>query len=146
MLLILDANIVFSALIKGEFTLRLIYLLRRSGYKLVTPKAVLDEIEENKGKILRYSKFSEPDVDFILDGLINKVIRLFKLERLGEFIPKAKEICSDKDDVPYVALSLALDKISIWSDDKELKDDCSKVGIRVFSTEEIKSLLFTNFP
>jgi len=146
MLLILDANIVFSALIKGEFTLQLIYLLRRSGYKLVTPKAVLEEIEENKGKILRYSRFSEPEVDFILDELIKKIIELFKLERFEEFIPEAKEICSDKDDVPYVALSLSLNKTPIWSNDKELKEDCSKAGIKVFSTEEIKSFLFPNFP
>ncbi len=143
MLLILDANAVFSALIKGEFTLQLIYLLKRLGYRLVTPKAVLDEIEENKEKRLRHSRFSEPEVDFILDELINKVVELFPKERFEEFIPEAEKICSDKDDVPYVVLSLALDKAPIWSNDEELKGDCKKVSIKVFSTEYIKSLLFT---
>ncbi len=146
MLLVLDANIVFSVLIKSEFILKLIYLLKRSGCKLITPDAVFKEIEENKGKILKYSKFSESEVDFILDELIKKIIELSKLERFEEFIPEAKEICSDKGDVPYVALSLALDKTPIWSDDKELGRDCKKVSIEVFSTKDIKFLLFSNSP
>lgn len=143
MLLILDANAVFSALIKGEFTLQLIYLLKRSGYGLATCTAVLDEIGENKEKILRYSKFSESEVDFILDVLIKEVIELFPKERFEEFIPMAEEICSDKDDMPYVALSLSLNKAPIWSNDEELREDCKKVSIKVLSTIKIKSLFFT---
>jgi len=59
-------------------------------------------------------------------------------EEFGKYLEKAKEVCSDKDDSPYVALSLSLGKVPIWSNDKELKEDCKEVGIRVLSTEEIK--------
>lgn len=142
MMIVVDANIVFSVLIRGEFTLRLMYLLKRSGFRLVTPEAVFDEIKENKNKILRHSKFSEAEVDFILDEVVRNMVKVFKLEKFREFIPKAKEICSDKDDVPYVALSLALNKAPIWSDDKKLKEDCNKAGIKVFSTKEVKYFLF----
>jgi predicted nucleic acid-binding protein len=141
-MLLIDANVLFSVLIKGEFTLELLYLLKKAGYRLVTCTFVIDEIEENKEKILRYSKFSESEIKFILDGLVKEIIELFSKERFEEFVPEASEICSDKDDVPYVALSLALDKAPVWSNDKELKIDCEKVSIEVFSTEGIKSLLF----
>ena len=49
-ILVMDANVLVSALIKGEFTLQLIYSLKNSGYKLVAPKAILDEIKDNKDK------------------------------------------------------------------------------------------------
>jgi len=133
--LVIDANVLFSALIKGEFTLQLIYLLKSAGYKLVSPKAVLDEIEENKEKILKYSEFSSEEIDFILE-LLGEVIEFIPKERLD--FEEAKKICSDKDDVPYLALALSLGKVFLWSNDKDLKEDCEKVGIIVLSTEDIK--------
>jgi len=135
--LVIDANVLFSALIKGEFTLQLIYLLKSAGYKLVSPKAVLDEIEENKEKILKYSEFSSEEIDFILE-LLGEVIEFIPKERLERYFEEAKKICSDKDDVPYLALALSLGKVFIWSNDKDLKEDCEKVGIIVLSTEDIK--------
>ena len=135
--LVIDANVLFSALIKGEFTLQLIYLLKSAGYKLVSPKAVLDEIEENKEKILKYSEFSSEEIDFILE-LLGEVIEFIPKERLERYFEEAKKICSDKDDVPYLALALSLGKVFLWSNDKDLKEDCEKVGIIVLSTEDIK--------
>jgi len=62
-------------------------------------------------------------------------------EKFEGYLEEAKEICSDKNDSPYVALSLSLGKAPIWSNDKELKEDCEEVGIKVLSTEEIKLLV-----
>ena len=101
----MDANVLVSALIKGEFTLQLIYSLKNSGYKLKSPKAVLDEIKDNKDKILKYSEFSWEEIEFILK-VLGLAIEFVPKEEFGKYLEKAKEICSDKDDSPYVALSL----------------------------------------
>ena len=139
-ILVMDANVLVSALIKGEFTLQLIYSLKNSGYKLVAPKAVLDEIKDNKDKILKYSEFSWEEIEFILK-VLGLAIEFVPKEEFGKYLEKAKEICSDKDDSPYFALSLSLGKVPIWSNDKELKEDCKEAGIKVLSTDEVKLLI-----
>ena len=136
----IDANVLISALIKGEFTLQLIYFLKNSGYKLVSPEAVLEEIKENKEKILKCSGFSWEEIEFILK-VLGLAIEFIPKEKFKEYLKKAKKICSDKDDSPYVALSLSLGKAPIWSNDRKLKEDCKEVRIRVLSTEEIKLLI-----
>jgi len=137
---VIDANVLISALIKGEFTLQLIYFLKNSGYKLVSPEAVLEEIKENKEKILKCSGFSWEEIEFILK-VLGLAIEFVPKEKFEEYLKKAKKICSDKDDSPYVALSLTFAKAPIWSNDKELKEDCKKEGIKVLSTDEVKLLV-----
>jgi predicted nucleic acid-binding protein len=140
MKLVVDANPIFSALIKGEFTLSFIFWLKQSGFELFTCREVFDEIEGNKPTILRYSQFSSEGIDFILE-LILDVVGVFKKDEYGKFLPEADKFCSDKDDLPYVALSLMLNRVSIWSNDKRLKEELSKAGIKVFSTQELKELV-----
>ena len=141
MFFVIDANIIFSVLIRGEFTLSLLYMLRNAGYKLVTPRIVLEEIEDNKGKILKYSRFFEDEIEFVLNDVLAKLVKPLPTSFFNASLQQASEICSDKDDVPYVALSLALDKAPIWSNDKTLLEDCRKASIKVLSTEDVKSLL-----
>jgi len=73
--------------------------------------------------------------------VLSLAIEFIQKEKFEGYLEKAKEMCSDKDDSPYVALSLSLGKVLIWSNDKELKRDCKEVGIRVFSTDEVKLLV-----
>lgn len=148
MKLVVDANPIFSALMKGEFTLSLIFWLKESGFEFFTCQEVFDEIKENKSQILKYSQFSSEEIDFILELLL-EVIEVSKKEEYGKFLPEANKFCSDKEDLPYVALSLRLSKTPIWSNDKRLKEELSKAGIKVFSTEKLKGELkfgFTTAP
>ena len=138
--MVIDTNVLVSALIKGEFTLQLIYSLKNSEYKLVSPKVVLDEIKDNKEKILRHSEFSWKEIEFILK-VLGLAIEFVPKKEFEKYLDKAKDICSDKDDSPYVALSLSLGKASIWSNDKELKEDCKEVEIKVLFTDEVKLLV-----
>lgn len=105
-----------------------------------SPGEVFDEIEENKSKILRYSRFSSEGIDFIL-GLLLEVIKVLKKDEYSKFLLEADKLCSDKDDLPYVALSLRLDKTPIWSNDKRLKEELSNEEIKVFSTKEVKEFV-----
>jgi predicted nucleic acid-binding protein len=50
MIIVVDANILFSVLIKGEFTLNLLFLLKQSGFEIISCEVLFEEIEKKKGK------------------------------------------------------------------------------------------------
>jgi len=138
--IIVDANVLFSVLIKGEFTLNLLFLLKQSGFEIISCEVLFEEIEKRKGKILKYSQFSESEFEFILN-LLREMVTIIPLNKFKKYLTKAGKICSDKFDIPYVALSLSFKKVPIWSNDKVLKKDCQKFSIKVLSTSEIKELI-----
>jgi len=139
MLLVVDANIVFSALIKEGATLRLfefnsIFKI----FELIAPEFIWDEIEEHKEEIIRKSKLYEEELERVLGFIRSEIVPIPK-EYFSEFLEEAKEI-SPPDDFPYVALALKLKSLGleakIWSNDKELKK-ALEGKIDVLSTKEI---------
>ncbi|ACS33287.1 Conserved hypothetical protein, C-term fragment [Thermococcus gammatolerans EJ3] len=58
-------------------------------------------------------------------------------EFYSEFIPLALEICPDKDDADFVALSLKVNA-PLWSNDRRLKEIRE---IKVLNTGEVLKLL-----
>ncbi len=137
-ILVVDACVLISALIKGEHILSKLVGLKELGIRIVVPTYVFEEIEEKRDKILEYSAFSPEHRERILD-FFNETLERFdiiRFEWLKEFIEQSEQICSDKDDIPYVALSLAFGKAPVWYFDEELREDCEKVGIKVFSKFE----------
>jgi predicted nucleic acid-binding protein len=70
------------------------------------------------------------------------MVAIIPLNQFKKYLTQAGKICSDKFDIPYVALSLSFKKAPIWSNDKVLKRDCQKFSIKVLSTKEVKELIF----
>lgn len=139
MLLVVDANVVFSALIKEGTTLRLFeFNSIFEIFELVAPEFIWDEIEGHNEEIIRKSKLSEKELKKVLE-FIRSEIRPMPDEYFSEFLEKAKEI-SPEEDFPYVALALKLKSLGleakIWSNDKELKK-VLEGRIEVLSTKEI---------
>ena len=139
MLLVVDANVVFSALIKEGATLRLfefnnIFKI----FELIAPEFIWDEIEEYKEEIIRKSKLSEEELERVLEFIRSEIVLIPK-EYFSEFLEEAKEI-SPAEDFPYVALALKLKSLGleaeIWSNDKELKK-ALEGKMEVLSTKEI---------
>ena len=134
--LVIDANVVISALIKRGFAFDLIIGLRRAGVKLVSPDFLWEEVERKKGKILKYSKLEEKELDFLI-GVLAKRIEVVPKEKYEEFIPKAEELLKEhRKDVPYVALALKFG-CGIWSNEKRL---AKLKEVKVFPTHELKKL------
>ena len=139
MLLVVDANVVFSALIREGSTLRLLEF--NSIFKiieLVAPEFLWDEIEEHKEEIIKKSKLSEEELEKVL-GFIMSEIKAIPEEYFSEFLEETKDI-SPEDDFPYVALALKLKSLGleakILSNDKELKE-ILEGRVEVLSTKEI---------
>ena len=139
MLLVVDANIVFSALIREGVTLRLFeFNSIFEIFELVAPEFIWEEIEEHKEEIIRKSKLSEGELEKVLK-FVRSEIKPMPEEYFSEFLEEAKEI-SPEEDFPYVALALKLKslglEVKIWSNDKELKK-ALEGRIEVLSTKEI---------
>ncbi|MDD4878051.1 MAG: PIN domain-containing protein [Candidatus Nanoarchaeia archaeon] len=127
--LVVDANILFSALIKDNLTARLLFDERFTFY---TPEYILEEFARHEKDILEKTHRSKPDFIEIMK-ILKELIIVFPKEYYREFMAEAEKICPDKDDTMYFALAIKL-KCGIWSNDKKLKE---QEKVRVYSTQEI---------
>ncbi len=133
MQLVVDANIIMAALIKGEFTLDLMYF---EELELLSPEYLFTEIEKHKNKILKRSGISKEDLSIFIN-IIKSRIKIIPSEESKSFINEAKSISPDPNDVPYFALALKYNA-SIWSNDKALK---KQPKVKILSTQELLKLL-----
>ena len=134
--IIIDANILFSALIKDSKTRELI--LCYDGFFLF-PSYIFIEMEKHKSELLKKSKISEKDFNRLLQLILKKVV-IVPNETLA---PHAKEAFGiikdiDPDDTIFIACALAYKNSLLWSDDKKLKRQ-SKVDI--VETKDIIKLI-----
>src|SRR3989344_346838 len=128
--LIIDANIVISALISMTGKTRdLIFL---NDFSLFATEYLTEEIEKYKSEIIKKSNLDEESFK-LATSLIFSKIKLIPFSEFESLISKAKNICPDPNDIEYFALALSK-KLPIWSDDKALKQQSV---IKVFTTEEI---------
>ena len=130
--LIIDANILFAALIKDSTTLDLMF---SDNVHLFAPEFLLFEFLKHKEEILKKTKRTEKEFNELFI-ILESLIKIIPKEDFINFIKKAKEISPDEDDVSYFALALKLN-IPIWSNDKKLKE---QELIKIYSTEEINRL------
>ena len=131
--IILDSNVLFSALIKDSITRKLI--LEYDGCFLF-PAYIFDEFEKHKQDLLEKMKMSGSDSENLLNLLLKKVL-IVPNEKLLEYKETAMQIIGtiDVDDVLFFACALAYPNSIIWSDDKALKRQNQVV---VLNTAEIK--------
>ena len=131
MKLVVDANIVISALISDSKTRELIVTLEPS---LVTPAVVYDEVEKYEDLIVEKSGMDVDRVRQFLEllfGHIETVPASDFYQHIGQADSAIGE--TDPDDVLYVACALGCDA-SIWSDDSDFDE---QDFVPVFTTSEV---------
>lgn len=118
---VVDTNILFSLLLRGESALRK-KNLTGSTPTFYCPRYVFVELFKHKERIAQATALTEPD---LLECLHELLARVRFVEEGG--IPigtwmEAWRLCRDVDpkDTPFVALALHLEG-SLWTDDAELK-------------------------
>jgi len=133
--IIIDSNILFSALIKDSKTRRII--LEYDGFFLF-PQYVFEEMERHIEELLKKSKLPRREFGMLLSILLKKVV-IVPNDALLPFRRKALEIVKDidQDDVLFVACALAYPESVIWSNDKKLK---TQKSVKILNTGEISSL------
>ena len=73
MILIVDASVLFSALIKRSFTFDLFESLSDRGFDLRSPQYLSEEIEDKRDRLLEYSKLTPSELDFVAELLLGKI-------------------------------------------------------------------------
>jgi len=132
MSLVVDANILFSALIKDSFSCNLLF---NSDFSLFTPEYIFTEFEEHKEEILNKTERTAEDFFRLVDTLKRRVTTI-QFSELLPYISEAEKITPDPDDLAYFALALKLN-CAIWSNDKKLKEQNK---IKIYSTHELSRL------
>ncbi len=132
--LIVDANILFAALITEGLTSELLF---REDFQLHAPDYLFYEFEEYRVYLMKKTRRSNDDFDELLEVLRRRII-LVPIEEIQPYVEEAIKISPDVKDVPYIALALKL-HIPIWSNDKSLKN--GQNSVLVYNTGEIRHLI-----
>ncbi|MBS3140726.1 PIN domain-containing protein [Candidatus Woesearchaeota archaeon] len=127
--LVLDANILFSALIKSSSTQNLIFNLN---CELYSPSYILDEFEKYETELLIKSGQKKEEFTKIFN-MLKSIIKIVPEKEYFQFMKEAEKISPDFKDIHYFALALKL-KCPIWSNDKRLKEQNQ---VKIVSTTEL---------
>ena len=130
--LVVDANILFSALIRDSFTYNLLF---SGSFHLFTPEYIFTELEKHKEEILKKTERSEEEFFRLLEILKRRIV-IVPLEELVPYAGDAEKLTPDPDDMAYFALALKLN-CAIWSNDKKLKEQDK---IEVYNTHELSKI------
>ena len=132
---VLDANILFGALLRDGTTRR---LLLYGGLDLHTPAAIWGEFERNRAYLLAKSKATEAAFDLLVEALRDRVSEVpvaVVRERMEE--AEASLGGNDELDAPYVAAALAIGA-TLWTQDKGL---LAKAPVPVLNTADAVAAL-----
>lgn len=133
-MIVLDANVFISALIKDSGSRKIIVSLDES---FLFPEAIFEDIKEHRAEFLEKTGLSGDDFEELIQTLLKYVtvvkdeITLPQKELAFELIGK-----TDPDDVPIMATALAFPGAAIWTSDKHFQ----KQGrVKILSTAELLS-------
>lgn len=128
---IVDTNILFSALLSSESTFSKLLLTSQLRFFII--EQVLVELFKHKEKIVNLSKISEDEMIRLFQILLKRM-NIYKEDLIApENRLAAYALCCniDETDTPHVALTLEL-KGLFWTGDKALRDGLKEKGFNQF--------------
>lgn len=136
MKLVVDANIVFSAMLKDGESRR---LLLDDRLTLCAPLFLKEEILKYKPYLAKKAGMAEKELSRFADELIAlSGIEFVDLFGLGSYVGIAGRISPDPKDVPYLALAL-FEGCELWSNDTALYEKQSV--IKIITTTKLRNIL-----
>ncbi len=130
--LVIDANVLFSALIKDSFSYALLF---NEKFHLFTPEYIFTELEKHKEEIFKKTERTEEEFFRLIETIKRRIV-IVPLEELVPYVEEAEKLTPDHDDMAYFALALRLN-CAIWSNDKKLKDQNK---IKIYHTYELTKI------
>ena len=127
--LIVDANVIFVALIRDSITAKLLFV---DDLHLYTPEFLLDEVQKYHKYLSTKTHRSKDEFESIYN-VIKKRIAFIPMNYILSFIEKADKISPDPDDSIYFAAALKMN-ISIWSNDKQLSEQDE---VKIYATHHL---------
>lgn len=139
MRIIVDANIVFSAILNTNSKIADILLNSKGTFEFLAPDYLQTELHKYHSKISKITKLTIKEIINVENKVTKPIIFMS-----GIHIPETKWIIAenmvmdiDSKDTPYVAFSLFYN-CKIWSGDKVLRKGLESKGFKnIISTEEL---------
>jgi len=132
MKVILDVNVILSALIRDSATRKIILNSRSDFY---FPEPSLDKIRKYKDYILKKSGLDEEEFKELI-AILFKYIRIVPAEEIKKNRSESKKIMEhiDPEDVVFIAAALSIPDSAIWSDDRHFE---KQHKVKVLKTEDL---------
>lgn len=137
MIIIIDTNILISALIRDSVTREIIMY---SGLNFYYPEISLHELRKHRKLILRKSGLSEEEYEHILAKPLEYTL-LIPTEEIRKNLEEAKSVMlhTDPDDVVFTAAALAYPDSIIWSDDARFE---RQSRVKIVKTKQFVRMLY----
>ncbi|MEK6808387.1 MAG: PIN domain-containing protein [Nanoarchaeota archaeon] len=136
--IIIDSNVLFSALIKDSLTRKII--LDYDG-ELLFPVYIFQEYEKHRKELIKRSGMQNSEILHLINLVLRKVA-IVPNDVLDSYKDEAFKIIKDidPDDILFIACALAYENSIIWSDDKKLKNQSR---VKILNTGEIIKLIYS---
>lgn len=130
MKLVVDTNIVFSALLNPESTVGLVLSDFSNQYEFYAPELIETEIVRYWDKIKKYSKLEDTQLAVIKNYIFNSITIISEDLISPKSWEKAFELTNkiDENDTPFIALALEL-QTKLWTGDKKILEGISEFTI-----------------
>ena len=130
--IVIDTNILISALIKNSIVRKIIF---ESGWTFYYPLVSLEEIEKYRFLILEKSGLSTDDYKQLF-GILQKYLSFVNVFTYESYLVQAQDCIKhiDEKDVVFVALALSLKNDGIWTEDRDFE---RQDRVKVWKTVDI---------
>ncbi|MEQ9098679.1 MAG: PIN domain-containing protein [Imperialibacter sp.] len=121
MRIVVDTNIVFSALLNADSRIARIILQPRSGLNFYSTHHLLTEIESHREKLRQLAGYTQEQYDDVFAQISNRIkildVRLIPVALMKNALHLTRDV--DVDDTEFIALTDHI-KGKLWSGDKAL--------------------------
>lgn len=133
MKIIVDANIVFSAILNTNSKIADILMNSDSFFEFIASDYLKSELTKYHKKISRLSKIQISEVEKVQDSVTKHIRFISEILIPSNIWVLAEDLCEDVDlkDTPYIAFSLFYNA-KIWSGDKILQKGLALKGFTNF--------------
>ncbi len=133
MLIVVDANVLCSALLARGRTLDLLF---SDALEPIAPELLFVEVERHSGELLEKTKMPQQEFSIVLSALKRRIRTVPMQEFSGRLPAAGKMLGTHSKDAQYVALALAYG-CPLWSKEKRLRS----LPIRVMGASEVESII-----
>lgn len=139
MKVVVDTNIVFSAILTANSRISNILFQQKFELSFCATKQLLVEIEKHRIKLLKLSSYSDLELSRVIAFITSK-IKFINVQLIPASVYKQAELLTtniDVDDTEFVALTEYLN-VKLWTGDKVLINGLTQKGWNKFiSTGEL---------
>jgi len=136
MKLVIDTNIVISALIRDSTTRRLIMY---PGLDLISPEYLHMELQKYDTELIELTGLDPRIYNIVKNEILSKITTV-PYSEYGHNFEDALEIMKeiDEDDSSFIAVALSLAVDGIWSNDKGLQ---KQQMVKVWTTKDLIDII-----